>query len=169
MRRNDIKKHYFKGEKITVNEITRKATYLGFSDATDADYTESEAYRIAEVLREELPQRHRQPTKPYRSKVISFPFPAFRQAGNEQFDYWSKLVSLLRKKFNDDLDKFEQIVLNDAENAAELATSIDQLLRQIEAGEIQEWSLKGVKKPKFNTSLSDIYPARLTNALRNRL
>lgn len=169
MKRNDIKKQFFRGAKVTVAEITRKAAHLGFADDADADYTDGEAYRIAEVLREELAQREQQPTRANRSKVAALPFPMFRQAGNAQFDYFLKLIELLKKKFNDDLDEFERTVLNNPEKAAELAQEIDHLLQKIESGNTQAWTITGVDKPKFSTSLKDIYPARLANALKSRL
>ncbi|PZO40964.1 MAG: hypothetical protein DCF17_11285 [Shackletoniella antarctica] len=169
MKRNDIKKLYFKGKSVTVSAITKKAGHLGLSDAHDADYTESEAYRIAEVIREDLAHRRQQPTQNAHSKVVSLPFTNFRQAGDEQFNYFIQLINELKKKFNNDLDEFEKTILNNPEKAAELAKSIDQLLGQIETGSIAKWTLKGMEKPRFNTNLSDIYPARLAHALKNRL
>ena len=170
MKRNDIKKLYFKGKAVTVSAITQKAAHLGLPDKNDAEYTESEAYRIAEVIREDLAHnRKQQTTQRSHSKVASLPFKTFRQSGDEQFDYFLRVINVFKKKFNDDLDEFEKTILNHPEKAAEIAKSIDQLLSQIEAGNLSNWGLKGIEKPKFNTSLSDIYPARLAHALKNRL
>ena len=169
MKRNDIRKQFFKGAKVTVAEITRKAVHLGFTDAADADYTDGEAYRIAEVLREELARVDQKPSKLKRSQVPTLPFPTFRQAGNAQFDYFLKLIELLKQRFNDDLNEFEKTVLNNPDKAAELAKEIDRLLQKIESGDTHSWTITGVDKPRFDASLTDIYPARLANVLKKCL
>ncbi|MGB3312687.1 MAG: hypothetical protein WBG32_19065 [Nodosilinea sp.] len=169
MKRNDIKKLYFKGKSVTVAAITQKAAHLGLSEANDADYTEGEAYRIAEVICEDLASKNEPSSHNSHSKVISLPFPSFRQSGNEQFDYLLKVINGLKTKFNSDLDEFERTVLNHPEKAAELAKAIDRLLSQVETGSVMNWTLRGIEKPKFNASLGDIYPARLANTLRRRL